>query len=89
MQKKSFYAKVPAMSTVNAEVKKNNNENAISLIRRFTKRVQSSGVLPRVRSIRWSQRKPSHFKMKKSALVVLAMRKEYERLKKLGKLPTK
>lgn len=77
------------MSTVNAEVKKNNNENAISLIRRFTKRVQSSGVLPRVRSIRWSKRKPSHFKVKKSALAVLGMRKKYELLKKLGKLPTK
>lgn len=87
MQTKSFYAKVLAMSTVNAQVKKNNNENAVSLIRRFTKRVQSSGVLPRVRSIRWSQRKPSHYKMKKSALVVLAKQKEYELLKKLGKLP--
>lgn len=75
------------MSIANAEVKKNNNENVVSLIRRFTKRVQSSGVIPRVRSIRWSKRKPSHFKMKKSALVVLAKRKEYERLKKLGKLP--
>lgn len=77
------------MSTINAEVKKNNNENATSLIRRFTKRVQSAGVLSRVRSIRWNQRQPSHFKIKKSALVVLARRKEYERLKKLGKLPTK
>ncbi len=77
------------MSTVNAEVKKNNNENAISLIRRFTKRVQGSGVIPRVRSLRWSQRKPNHTKMKKSALVVLEMRKEYAVLEKLGKLPEK
>lgn len=77
------------MTTVNVEVTKNNNENAISLIRRFTKRVQGSGVIPRVRSIRYSQRKPSHFKMKKSALVVLAKRKQYELLEKLGKLPEK
>jgi ribosomal protein S21 len=78
------------MSTVvNAEVKKNSNENTVNLIRRFTKRVQSAGVLARVRSIRWSKRKPSRFKAKKSALVVLAKRKEYEWLKKLGKLPTK
>ncbi|OIO30819.1 hypothetical protein AUJ77_01570 [Candidatus Nomurabacteria bacterium CG1_02_43_90] len=77
------------MSTVNAEVKKNNNENAVSLIRRFTKRVQGSGVIPRVRSIRYSQRQPNHSKMKKNALVVLGMRKEYELLEKLGKLPEK
>jgi hypothetical protein len=77
------------MSTVNAEVKKNNNENAISLIRRFTKRVQGTGILPRVRSIRWSQRQPSDFKVKKSALVVLARRAEFEKLDKLGKLVKK
>lgn len=77
------------MSTVNAEVKKNNNENAISLIRRFTKRVQGSGVIPRVRSLRWSQRKPSDFKVKKSALVVLARRAEFQKLDKMGKLAKK
>jgi len=77
------------MSTVNAEVKKNPNENAISLIRRFTKRVQGSGIIPRVRSIRYSQRKPNQARMKKDALVVLGMRKEYELLEKLGKLPEK
>ena len=75
--------------SVNVEVAKNNNENAISLIRRFTKRVQGSGIIPRVRSIRYNQRKASPFKMKKSALVVLAKRKEYELLEKLGKLPEK
>ncbi len=77
------------MSTVNAEVKKNNNENTVSLIRRFTKRVQGSGVIPRVRSIRYNQRKDNHTRMKKNALVVLGMRKEYELLDKLGKLPEK
>jgi len=76
-------------TTVNVEVKKNNNENAVSLIRRFTKRVQGSGVIRRVRSIRYSQRQPNQAKMKKSALVVLGKRKEYEVLEKLGKLPEK
>ncbi|MBI3634532.1 MAG: hypothetical protein HY228_02845 [Candidatus Yonathbacteria bacterium] len=75
------------MPKVIVEVKKNDNENAVSLIRRFTKRVQGAGVLRRVRSLRWAERKPSPFKVKKSALVVLAKRKEYELLKKLGKLP--
>lgn len=73
--------------SVNVEVKKNQNENAISLIRRFTKRMQGSGVIPRVRSLRWASRKDSDFKIKKSKLVVLAKTAEYELLKKMGKLP--
>ncbi len=73
--------------SINVEVKKNSNENAVSLIRRFTKRVQGSGVIPRVRSLRWAQRAQSDYKKKKSALVVLAKRAEFEYLKKMGKLP--
>ncbi len=73
--------------SVNVEVTKNQNESAISLIRRFTKRVQGSGVIPRVRSLRWAKRKESYFKRKKSALVVLEKRAHYEHLKKMGKLP--
>lgn len=73
--------------SINVEVKKNPNENAISLIRRFTKRMQGSGVIPRVRSLRWATRKESDFKIKKSKIAVLAKTAEYELLKKLGKLP--
>lgn len=75
--------------SVNVEVKKSANENAISLIRRFTKRVQNAGVIPRVRSIRWAQRKDSDFRKRKNKLVVLAKTAEYEYLKKMGKLPEK
>jgi len=73
--------------SVNVEVKKNPNENGVSLIRRFTKRMQGAGVIPRIRSIRWAQRKPSLLRRKKNALVVLEKRAEYKLLKKLGKLP--
>lgn len=41
---------------VNIEVVKGASENNLSALRRFTKRVQSSGVLPRVRSQRYAQR---------------------------------
>jgi len=75
-----------AMST-NVEVKKNGNENALGLIRRFQKRVQESGVLPRVRGIRYNERPLSKLKRKKGTLKVIARRKEYEILRKLGKLP--
>jgi len=72
--------------TVNVEVKKNGNENALGLIRRFQKRVQEAGILPRVRSLRYSDRPLSRFKRKKSALKLIVKRTEYERLRKLGKL---
>ena len=86
MLKYTLHANLFAMS-VNVEVKKTGNENSLGLIRRFQKRVQESGVLPRVRGNRYSARPLSKFKRKKGALKVIAKRKIYERLKKLGKLP--
>ena len=53
---------------INTEVIKAGNENSLNLIRRFTKRVQGSGVLPRVRSIRYATRKPSSYVKKKKTL---------------------
>jgi ribosomal protein S21 len=78
-----------AFMGVNVEVTKNNNENGTNLLRRFTKRVQESGVLRRVRSLRYRQREKTKLGKKRSALVVIGRRAEYERLKKLGKLPEK
>ena len=72
---------------VNVEVKKSGNENSLGLIRRFQKRVQEAGILPRVRSIRYNDRPLSKLKRKKGTLKVIARRKEIERLRKLGKLP--
>ncbi len=72
--------------TTNVEVKKTGNENALGLIRRFQKRVQESGVLPRVRSLRYNERSLSKLKVKRGRLKKLTKKTEYERLKKLGKL---
>ena len=72
--------------SINVEVKKSGNENAIALIRRFQKRVQEAGILPRVRSLRYSDRPLSKLKRKRGKLKNLARRKVYERLKKLGKI---
>lgn len=72
---------------INAEVIKTGNENNVNLIRRFTKKVQSSGVLPRVRSIRYSTRKQSEYVKKKKTLKVLKKRSEIAELVKMGKMP--
>ncbi len=71
---------------VNVEVSRNNNETTASLIRRFTKRVQGAGIIPRVKSQRYSERPLSKYTKKKMALKRLIKRKEVERLKKLGKI---
>jgi len=71
---------------INAEVVRTGNENNLNLIRRFTKKVQGSGVLPRVRSIRYSSRKLSSYVVKKKALKSLSRREEVAELIKMGKM---
>lgn len=70
----------------NVEVAKNANENNASLIRRFTRRIQGSGILPRLRSSRYHERDMSKYKKKAAALKRLAKKAEVEHLKKLGKM---
>lgn len=74
---------------VNIEVSKTGNENNGTLLKRFTKKVQEAGVLPRVRSIRYNERVLSHFKVKKARLKSLKRKGEIETLLKLGKVVEK
>jgi ribosomal protein S21 len=41
---------------INVEITKNNNESSANIIRRFTKRVQGAGIVPKVRSGRYFTR---------------------------------
>jgi ribosomal protein S21 len=68
------------------EAKKQERETTQSLIRRFTKRVQRSGILIRARKSRFHQRSKSRQMRKEAALRREKLRKDYEKLKKLGKL---
>lgn len=71
---------------INAEVTRTGNENSLNLIRRFTKKVQGSGVLPRVRSLRYATRKASEYVKKKKTLKVLKRREEIAEMIKMGKM---
>jgi len=71
---------------VNVEVVKNANENPASLIRRFTKRVQGSGIVRRVRSLRYHSRDVSSYTRKKKTLKKIGRVEEIEKLKKLGRM---
>ncbi|KKU77156.1 MAG: hypothetical protein UY04_C0062G0001 [Parcubacteria group bacterium GW2011_GWA2_47_7] len=72
-----------------AEVTKTGSESGAAIIRRFTKRVQSTKALIKVRQERYFTRKMSKLKLKRRALVSMDKRKSYEHLKKLGKIPEK
>ena len=68
------------------EVKKEERESAQSLVRRFGRRIQQSGILFRARSNRFHQRPKSKGGRKRAALRREELKKKYEKLKKLGKL---
>jgi ribosomal protein S21 len=68
------------------EVKKNPNENNASVLRRFSRKIQESGIIQKVKGSRYNERKESKLKVKKSALKRMERRKEIEKLRKLGKV---
>jgi len=74
---------------VNVEVEKTGSENNVSLIKRFTRRVQGSGILPKARAIRYTKRDKSEPAKKNRALKVIERKKEVSKLIKLGKMQDK
>ena len=67
------------------EVKKNANESNMNLVRRFTRKVQESGIIQKVKSKRYNKRAESKVKVKQATLKRLANKKKQEKLFKLGK----
>jgi ribosomal protein S21 len=74
------------MANTVIEVRKNPNENNSSVLRRFSRRIQESGIIRKVKGARYNLRKESKFKVKKGALKKIDRRKEIEHLRKLGKM---
>lgn len=74
---------------INAEVSRNPNENALGVIRRFTRKVQGSGIIQRKRSIRFATRVQSPYKVKQRTLKLIERRAALAELVKLGKAPIK
>ncbi len=68
------------------EVQKREKESVQSLLRRFSRRVQQSGILIRARRGRFYIPLPTKRQKKLSALRRLEIQKEREKLYKLGKL---
>ena len=68
------------------EVKKNPNENNASVLRRFSRKIQESNIIQKVKNNRYNERKESKLKIKRSTLNRLIKRKANDKLRKLGKI---
>ena len=68
------------------EVKKRDSESSESLIRRFSRKVQASGVLLQAKKVRYYQRKKSKLKTREDAKRKAELTAERDRLIKLGLL---
>ena len=71
---------------VNVKIERNNNESSANVIRRFTKRVQGSGIIQRMKGIRYHSRIKSKNVRREARLKKLAKKEEYEKMVKLGKI---
>ncbi|HYE22272.1 MAG TPA: 30S ribosomal protein S21 [Verrucomicrobiae bacterium] len=69
------------------EVKKKDGESFESLLRRFNRKIQQSGVLVRARKIRFFAPTKSRNMLREDAARRAENREKREELKKLGKLP--
>ena len=70
----------------NVQVDKNQNESSANVIRRFTKRMQGSGVIPRIRKNRYRTRTKSENVRRTAKLKKLVKAVDYEKQLKLGKI---
>jgi hypothetical protein len=67
------------------KIQKQLRETSQSLVYRFTKAVQKSGVLVEARKRRFVNRTKSENMLKRAALVRVEKKKEFDKAKKLGK----
>lgn len=71
---------------VQVEVTKTGTENVLSTIRKFTRRVQGTGLIKSIRKNRYYSRDTSKSVQKKSALKRIKRRDEFQQLLKEGKV---
>lgn len=70
----------------NIEVTQAGNENTPTLLRKFTQRMRSAGLVQKSRKIRYRSRPLSKAVRKKEALRKITRREQFEQLIKEGKL---
>lgn len=71
---------------INVEMKKKDSESNLSVLKRFGRKVQESGVINYSKKIRYEERGMSAFVKKKNKLNSLKKKSEFDHLVKLGKV---
>ena len=71
---------------INVEVTRHGNENVGGLMRRFSRKMQSSGIVRRVRGLRYHKRNVSPAKKKKDALMRIERTEKYIEMYKEGRV---
>ncbi|OGZ97120.1 MAG: hypothetical protein A2679_02475, partial [Candidatus Sungbacteria bacterium RIFCSPHIGHO2_01_FULL_54_26] len=69
------------------EVRKREHETTGAMLRRFTRRVQQSGILVQARKLKFRKNEPTKRQSREGALRRITLSKERTRLEKLGKAP--
>jgi ribosomal protein S21 len=77
------------MANTNIKINKREKDSSVVLLHKFQKKVQESGILPKVRGKRYNTREESKSKIKKGKLKKLVSAAKYEDLKRQGKLVRK
>lgn len=72
--------------SINAEVSKTGSESALSTIRKFSRKVQGTGLVKTVRAQRYFEREKSKTVNKKRALKLIKRRADFKQLVKEGKV---
>ena len=70
---------------VNVYIKKTDKTSSSDVLKKFQKKVKTSGVVNKLKSVRFFDRKASAYRKKKEALRRIQKTEEIERAKKLGK----
>lgn len=74
---------------IRVEVRKKGSESTASLLRRFTRRVNETGMIRSLKGSRFYSRDISELAKKQKALRRIRRREEFTRLYKLGKVDVK
>ena len=74
---------------INVKLMKTDKTDSATLLKKFTKKMQESGVIPKIKSKRFSLRTPAILKRRKDKMVRLESAKRYETMRKMGKLTMK
>lgn len=72
--------------SINAEVSKTGSESSLAVIRKFSRRVQGTGLVKNARKRRYYDRQKSKTVQKKRALKLIKRRADFKQLVKEGKV---